>query len=156
GEAGVGKTAMLRYLARRAEADFRVAEIGGVESEIELPFAALHQLCNRMLDQLPSLPEPQRLALTVALGLSAGTAPDRFHVGLATLSLLAQVAESRPLLCVIDDAQWLDEASAQVLAFVARRLEAESVGMVIAARDGVDLRPLAGLPELLVSGLSEL
>jgi DNA-binding CsgD family transcriptional regulator len=155
GEAGVGKTALLRYVAERAAADFRVAEIAGVESEIELPYAGLHQLCSPMLSRLESVPRPQRLALSVAFGLSDGDAPDRFLVGLATLSLLAQEAENRPLMCVIDDAQWLDDASAQVLGFVARRLVAESVAMVFAAREFAERRPLAGLPEVRIGGLSD-
>jgi DNA-binding CsgD family transcriptional regulator len=154
GEAGVGKTALLRYVTERAARDFRVAETAGVESEMELPYAGLHQLCFRMLDGLESLPESQRLALSCALGLSGESAPDRFLVGLAALSLLAHVAEDRPLLCVIDDAQWLDDASALVLGFVARRLAAESVAMLFAARDWGDPRPLAGLAELRIGGLS--
>ncbi|MGH9029737.1 MAG: ATP-binding protein, partial [Acidimicrobiales bacterium] len=108
GEAGVGKSAVLRYAARRAS-DFRVAQIAGVEAEMELPFAGLHQLCSPMLDQLTSLPEPQQDALRVALGLSSGDAPDRFLVALAALGLLAEVAEERPLVCLVDDAQWLDD-----------------------------------------------
>src|SRR5512132_2359433 len=120
GEAGIGKTALLQYCAREASA-FRVARIGGVESEMELPFAGLHQLCAPMLERLGALPEPQQVALRVALGLSSGDAPDRFLVALAALTLLAEMAAERPLLCVVDDAQWLDGASAQVLGFVARR-----------------------------------
>src|SRR4051794_7257915 len=118
GEAGVGKTALLQYCARQASG-FRVARIAGVESEIELPFAGLHQLCAPMLDRLRALPEPQQAALGVALGLSSGAPPDRFLVALAALSLLAEVAAERPLLCFVDDAQWLDAASSQVLGFVA-------------------------------------
>src|SRR5215212_5975562 len=110
GEAGVGKTALLRYCARQASG-FRVARIAGVESEMELPFAGLHQLCAPVLGRLGALPEPQQVALRVALGLSSGTAPDRFFVGLAALSLLAEVAAERPLLCFVADAQWLDVAS---------------------------------------------
>ncbi|MGW5237520.1 helix-turn-helix transcriptional regulator [Monashia sp. NPDC004114] len=155
GEAGIGKTALLRYIADRAATDFRVAEIAGVESEIELPYAGLHQLCHGMVDQLESLPAPQQAALSVALGLADGRAPDRFLIGLATLSLLAQVAETRPLMCVVDDAQWLDDASAQVLSFVARRLAVESVAMVFATRDRRGRPPLAGLPELQIGGLSQ-
>src|SRR5205814_2712475 len=110
----------------------------GVESEMELPFAGLHQLCAPMLGRLGALPEPQQAALCVALGLSSGPAPDRFLVALAALSLVAEVATERPLLCLVDDAQWLDAASAQVLGFVARRLLAESVAVVFAIRDPAD------------------
>ena len=154
GEAGVGKTAMLRYAARQASG-FRVAQVGGVESEMELPYAGLHQLCGPMLAQLDALPGPQQGALSVAFGLSSGEAPDRFLVALATLGLLAQTADERPLLCFVDDAQWLDGASGQVLGFVARRLVAESVALVFAVRELTDERPFAGLPELLLGGLSE-
>ena len=154
GEAGIGKTALLRYAARQASG-FRVAQIAGIESEMELPFAGLHQLCGPMLDRLGALPEPQRDALSVAFGLSSGEAPDRFLVALAALSLLAEVAEGRPLLCFVDDAQWLDAASAQVLGFVARRLLAESVAIVFAVREPSEERELAGLPELPLGGLDE-
>src|SRR5215213_7914753 len=157
GEAGVGKTALLHYCARQA-AGFRVARIAGVEAEMELPFAGLHQLCAPMLGRLDALPEPQRAALCVALGLSSGAAPDRFLVALAALSLLAEVAAERPLLCLVDDAQWLDAASSQVLGFVGRRLLAESVAIVFAVRGvgGSDSeRELAGLPELRLEGLRE-
>src|SRR4051794_29359751 len=134
GEAGIGKTALLRYAARQASG-FRVAQVAGVECEMELPFAGLHQLCSPMLGRLDALPEPQRVALSVAFGLSSGEAPDRFLVALAVISLLSEIAEERPLLCLVDDAQWLDAASAKVLGFVARRLLAESVGMVFSVRD---------------------
>jgi DNA-binding CsgD family transcriptional regulator len=154
GEAGVGKTALLRYAARRASG-FRVAHIAGVEAEMELPFAGLHQLCRPMLGQLSALPEPQRNALSVALGLSSGDAPDRFLVALAALSLLSEVAGERPLACFVDDAQWLDGASGQVLGFVARRLLAESVAMVFGVRDPSGERELQALPELLLGGLDE-
>src|SRR4051812_37338866 len=154
GEAGVGKTALLHHCARQASG-FRVAQIAGVESEMELPFAGLHHLCAPMLDRLDALPEPQQVALRVALGLSSGDAPDRFLVALATLSLLAEVATERPLLCLVDDAQWLDAASGQVLGFVARRLLAESVAIVFAVRDPIDERELVGLPELRLEGLAE-
>jgi len=120
GEAGVGKTALLEYLIEAA-ADLRVVRAAGVESEMELAYAGLHQLCAPMLKQLDRLPAPQRDALQIVFGLSEGPAPDRFLVGLAVLSLLSEVAEERPLLCVVDDAQWLDRASVQVLGFVARR-----------------------------------
>src|SRR3954470_9437738 len=154
GEAGVGKTALLHYCARQA-AGFRVARVAGVESEMELPFAGLHQLCAPMLGRLDALPEPQRAALRVALGLASGPAPDRFLVALAALSLLADVATERPLLCFVDDGQWLDAASAQVLGFVARRLLAESVAIVFAVRDPPDERELVGLPELALEGLDD-
>jgi DNA-binding CsgD family transcriptional regulator len=152
GEPGVGKTALLDWAVESA-AGLRVVRVAGVESEMELAFAALQQLCAPMLDKLEGLPDPQRAALGVAFGLNAGAAPDRFLVGLAVLSLLSEVAEQQPLLCVVDDAQWLDRASALVLAFVARRLLAEPVALVFAAREpGGELR---GLPELLVGGLGE-
>src|ERR671932_8108 len=145
GEAGIGKTALLHYAARQA-AGFRVAQIAGVESEMELPFAAVHQLCAPMLEHLEALPRPQRDALAVALGLSSGDPPDRFLVALAVLSLVSVVAEHRPLLCLVDDAQWLDRASGQVLGFVARRLQAEPVGIIVAARGARADRRFAGLP----------
>jgi hypothetical protein len=154
GEAGVGKTALLDYLVARASA-CRIARAAGVESEMELAFAGVHQLCLTMLDRVVHLPGPQRDALGTAFGLSAGAAPDRFLVGLAVLHLLSDVAEDRPLVCVVDDAQWLDRASAQVLAFVARRLLAESVALVFAVREPSDEQALAGLPELVVGGLSD-
>jgi DNA-binding CsgD family transcriptional regulator len=155
GEAGVGKSALLRYVEQQAATEFRVAEIAGVESEMELAYAGLHQLCAPMLDQLDGLPQPQRSALSVAFGLTDGPTPDLFLVGLAALTLLAQVAETRPLLCLVDDAQWLDVTSAQVLGFVARRLEAESVGMVFAVRESRDERPFVGLSEMIVEGLRD-
>src|SRR5919107_4714161 len=139
GEAGVGKTALLHYCARQAS-DFRVASVAGVESDMELPFAVLQQLCASMLGRSDTLPVHQQTALRVAFGLSSGDAPDRFVVALAALSLLAEVAAERPLLCVVDDAQWLDAASAEVLGFVARRLLAESVALVFALRDPADER----------------
>ena len=152
GEPGVGKTALLEYAIESA-AGLRVARVAGVESEMELAFAALQQLCAPMLDKLAGLPDPQRDALGVAFGLNTGAAPDRFLVGLAALSLLSEAAEQQPLLCVIDDAQWLDRASAQALAFVARRLLAEPVALVFATREpGEEYR---GLPELLVGGLRD-
>jgi len=152
GEPGVGKTALLDWAVGSA-AGLRVARVAGVESEMELAFAALQQLCAPMLDRLAGLPDPQREALGVAFGLNTGAAPDRFLVGLAALSLLSEAAGQQPLLCVIDDAQWLDRASALVLAFVARRLLAEPVALVFAAREpGEEFR---GLPELPVGGLRE-
>jgi DNA-binding CsgD family transcriptional regulator len=150
GEPGVGKTALMQYALESASA-YRVARAVGVESEMELAFAALHQLCAPMLDRLERLPGPQREALATAFGLSAGDAPDRFLVGLAALGLLSEVARERPLLCFVDDAQWLDRASAQTLAFVARRLLAESIGVVFATREPSE--ELRGLPELHVQGL---
>ncbi len=133
GEAGIGKTALLEYLVESAS-ELTVVRAVGVESEMELAFASLHQLCAPMLDRLDRLPGPQRQALEIVFGVSAGAAPDRFLVGLAVLGLLSEVAEERPLLWVVDDAQWLDHASALTLAFVARRLLAEPVGIVFAAR----------------------
>ena len=154
GEAGVGKTALLDYAIGSAQ-DFRVLRSVGVESEMELAFASLHQLCAPILDRRDTLPGPQSEALEVVFGLDSGPAPDRFLVGLATLSLLAEIANERPLLCVIDDAQWLDGASALAFAFVARRLMAEPISLVFAVREPIDVRELAGLPELMIGGLSE-
>ncbi|HWF15560.1 MAG TPA: AAA family ATPase [Acidimicrobiales bacterium] len=154
GEAGVGKSSLLRYCASQA-AGFRVAQVAGVEAEMELPFAGLHQLCAPMLGKLDSLPKPQKDALEVALGISSGDRPDAFLVALATLSLLSDVAEEQALVCLVDDAQWLDRASCQVLGFVARRLLAESVAIVFGVREPSAERELAGLPELRVEGLEE-
>jgi DNA-binding CsgD family transcriptional regulator len=154
GEAGAGKTALLDYLAARA-AKCRVARAAGAEAETDLPFAGLHQLCAPFLDRLGQLPGPQRDALGNAFGLSAGGAPDHFAVGLAVLALLADAAEQRPLVCLVDDAQWLDPASEQALTFVARRLRAEPVTFVIAARQPPGATRLAGLPGLPVQGLSD-
>jgi DNA-binding CsgD family transcriptional regulator len=152
GEAGVGKTALLEYLAGHP-AGCQTARASGVQSEMELPFAALHQLCGPMLDHVAALPAPQRDALRIVFGQSAEPTPDRFLIGLAVLSLLSSVAEERPLLCLVDDQQWLDRATAAVLAFAARRLGAESIGLVFATRNpGGDL---AGLPELRVAGLPD-
>jgi predicted ATPase len=150
GQAGVGKTALLECTIGTARG-FRVARAIGVESEMELPFSALQQLCAPMLDRLETLPGPQRGALGVAFGLSAGDAPNRFLVGLAVLGLLSELSAEQPLLCVVDDAQWLDRASMSALAFVARRLLAERMALVFAAREpGVEL---IGLPQLMVEGL---
>jgi DNA-binding CsgD family transcriptional regulator len=152
GEPGAGKTTLLEDVVQAA-AGFRVVRAVGVESEMELAFAVLHQLCAPMLDRLVRLPAPQRDALAVAFGLRAGEAPDRFLVGLAALNLLAEAAVAQPLLCVVDDAQWLDRASAQALGFVARRLLAEPVALVVAAREpGPEFR---GLPELAIGGLAD-
>jgi len=145
GEPGVGKTALLEY-AIKAGRRFRVARTVGVESDMELAFAALQQLCSRFLELLDRLPPPQRDALEVAFGLTAGRAPDPFLVGLAVLGLLAEAAEEQPLFCVVDDAQWLDSASARALAFAARRLLAERIAVMVATRELGDA--LAGLPEL--------
>jgi DNA-binding CsgD family transcriptional regulator len=153
GDAGVGKTALLAHLSAAAEG-CRIARVGGVESEMEFAFAGLHALCAPMLDHLPRLPSPQRDALSTAFGLSAGPPPDRFLVGLAVLSLLADVAEERPLICIVDDAQWLDRVSAQTLAFVGRRLLAERVGMVFALREPGEDHVLEGMPELVIEGLA--
>jgi DNA-binding CsgD family transcriptional regulator len=154
GEAGVGKSSLLDYVAEHAS-ECRVARIAGVESEMELAFAGLHQLCMPLRDGFDALPEPQRDALRVAFGMQGGAAPDRFLVALATLSLLAGVADAEPLVCLIDDVQWLDRASAQTLTFVARRLLAESIGMVFAVREPSDVNDLSGLPELMVGGLAD-
>jgi DNA-binding CsgD family transcriptional regulator len=152
GAAGVGKSALLEYAAGAA-ADMRVARAAGVESEMELAFAGVHQLCAPLLDRLERLPGPQRDALGIAFGLRGGGAPDRFLVGLAVLTLLSEAAEDRPLLCLVDDAQWLDRASAQVLAFVARRLLADPIGLLFAVRDPGE--QLGGLPDLEVRGLRD-
>src|SRR3954454_7334185 len=150
GEAGVGKTALVESVIGSASG-FRVLRAVGVESEMELAFAALQQLCAPMLNRLDRLPAPQGDALGVAFGLRGGEAPDRFLVGLAVLSLLADVAQKQPLLCVVDDAQWLDRASAQALVFVARRLLADSVALVLVTREpGAEL---TGFPQLVVAGL---
>jgi DNA-binding CsgD family transcriptional regulator/tetratricopeptide (TPR) repeat protein len=152
GEAGIGKSALLDYAVASAP-DMRVLRAVGCESEMELALAALHQVCAPLLDWLERLPDPQRGALATAFGLSAGAVPDRFLVGLATLGLLSEAEDERPLLCVIDDAQWLDRASAQTLAFVARRLQAEALVLLFAVREPND--DLAGLPELVVERLHE-
>jgi hypothetical protein len=141
--------------AAGSAAGFRVVRAAGVESEMELPFAGVHQLCGPMLGGLGRLPLPQRGALGTAFGLSSGAQPDRFLVGLAVLSLLSDTAEERPLLCLVDDAQWLDRSSAQVLAFVARRLLAESVVLLFAEREPGEPGELAGLPDLPLRGLAD-
>ena len=153
GEAGVGKTALLEFTAQMASG-VRCLHVAGVQSDMELAFAGLQQLCAPLLNHHDELPEPQREALNVAFGRGVGSAPDRFLVGLAVLSLMAAAADDRPLLCLIDDTQWLDQVSAQTLAFVARRLLAEPVGIVFAARDA-GAQALAGLPELMIGGLSD-
>lgn len=154
GEAGIGKTALLEQCIATASG-FQVARIAGTESEMELPFAGLHQLCASMLAEAERVPGPQQNALRVAFGLTAGEPPDRFLVALASLSLLAEVAERGPLLCVVDDAQWLDLASAQVFDFVARRILAESVLMLFAIREPAGGHQLDGLPEVRLHGLGD-
>jgi AAA ATPase domain len=152
GEPGVGKTALLEYLAGQAP-DCRLTRAAGVESEMELTYAAVQQLCAPMLDRLELLPAPQRDALRTAFGMRAGPAPDRFLIGLAVLGMFSDIAEERPLVCLVDDVQWLDSASVQVLVFVARRLRAESVGLVLATR--VPNAEMTELPEVEVKGLRE-
>lgn len=155
GEPGVGKTALLRQLEREASG-FRILRGLGVESEMELPFAGLHQLCAPLLSRLGALPEPQRRSLSVALGLAGGDKPDQFLVAMAALSLMAEAAEQKPLLCVVDDAHWLDQASAQVLGFVGRHLLAEPIALVFAVRpEAGGAGHLSGLPELTLGGLDE-
>ncbi|HXO07195.1 MAG TPA: AAA family ATPase, partial [Solirubrobacteraceae bacterium] len=152
GEPGIGKSALLQYAAERA-AGCRVLRAIGAEWEMELPFAGLHQLLGGLLDGRGQLPAPQRDAVATAFGFSSGPQPDRFLIGLAVLSLLSSAAEQRPLVCLVDDVQWLDRSSAQVLAFVARRLAAESVVLLFAERDSSTLEELAGLPEVRLAGL---
>jgi len=154
GEAGIGKTALLQYVAGRADG-WHVVRAAGVESEMELAYGGMHQLCAPMLTHLDGLPGPQREALDTVFGRSDGDAPDRFLVGLATLTLFAEAAEQQALLCIVDDAQWLDEASAQILGFVARRLFAEKAAIVCALRTGTGDRVLADLPALELRGLDE-
>ena len=152
GEAGIGKTALLEHLVASAS-DLTVVRAGAVELEMKMDYAGLQQLCGPLLDRLEMIPAPQRQAIEVVFGLSAGEPPDRFLLGLAVLSLFAAAAEQRPLLCVLDDAQWLDETSALTLAFVARRLLAEPVGIVFAAREpGVALRDV---PVLEIDGVED-
>jgi DNA-binding CsgD family transcriptional regulator len=153
GEAGVGKTALLEYLSEQASG-MRCVQVAGVQSDMELAFAGLQQLCAPLLHHLDKLPEPQREAVNVAFGRGVGATPDRFLVGLAVLSLMAAAADAQPLLCIVDDAQWLDEVSVQTLAFVARRLLAEPIALVFAARER-GAEALAGLPELPIGGLSD-
>lgn len=158
GEAGIGKTVLLEHARDTAlAAAFRVETSVGVEAETQFAFAGLHQLCMPLLDRIGALPEPQQAALGVAFGLHGGAAPDRFLVGLAALNLMAEVAEAEPLLCLVDDAQWLDEASAQVLAFVARRVGAERLALVFGVRDSEEGNrlPFTGLPELRLERLGE-
>lgn len=152
GEAGIGKSALLDHLDSISDG-CRVIRVTGVESEMELAFAGLHQLCGQLLDLASVLPAPQQQALHTALGLAEGEAADRFLVGLGALSLLAAAAEQGPVVCLIDDVQWLDEVSVQILAFVARRLLAESIAMVFALRHPTDLHLLDGLPDRILDGL---
>jgi DNA-binding CsgD family transcriptional regulator len=154
GDAGVGKTALLEYAVERASG-CRIARTAGVESEMELAFAGLQQLCAGMLDRLEQLPEPQRDALRRAFGLSDGVPPGRLVVGLALLGVMSEAADVRPLVCVVEDAQWLDQASMQALEFVARRLLAERVALVFAVRPSAEVQRLGGLPELVVEGLRD-
>ena len=154
GEAGVGKSALLGYVSQQASG-FRAIQVAGVESDMELAFAGLQQLCAPIMNHLDELPEPQREALNVAFGRGVGDTPDRFLVGLAVLSLIATAASAQPVLCVVDDAQWLDQVSVQILGFVARRLMAEPVAMVLAARTAPGAQVLAELPALVVAGLSD-
>ncbi len=154
GEAGAGKTALLDFMVERC-ADWRIATAVGIESEMELAYSGLHQLCGPMLGHLDRLPTPQRSALATIFGYEDGPAPDRFLVGLATLTLLDDAADEQPLLCIVDDAQWLDGASAQIVMFVARRLLAERMALVCAARTGLGDDVMSGLPTLAVGGLSD-
>ena len=144
GDAGIGKTALVNY-ATDAAVGFEIARAVGIESEMQLPFAGLHQVCRRMFERIDRLPAPQADALRIAFGMQSGDSADRFLVGLAVLSLLSDTAEAQPLLCVVDDAQWLDKATVQILAFVARRLDNESVGLLFAARDARRRRRLGGI-----------
>jgi len=153
GEAGIGKTALVEHVGT-GDGGARVLRTEAVEAEMELPFAALHQLCLPLLGEVDRLPEPQREALQTAFGLSSGSSPDPFLVGLAVLTLFSDAAEGQPLVCLVDDAQWLDRSSAQVLAFVARRIDAESVFMLFAERDSDQASELAGLPQLSLQRLS--
>ena len=154
GEPGIGKTALLRYAARQASG-LRTTEVEGVQAEMELPFAGIHRLCAPMFDGIEVLAEPQQNALRVALGVASGDAPDKFLVAVAVLNLLSATAEQRPLLCLVDDAQWLDVASMQALGFVARRLVAEPMAMIFSLREPTTTRALDGLPQLSLDGLDE-
>ncbi|MEO6088524.1 MAG: ATP-binding protein, partial [Umezawaea sp.] len=154
GEAGAGKTALLDYLTDGARSG-RVSRAAGVEPETEIAYSGLQQLCAPLLHHLDRLPPPQRDALATGFGLSAGTAPDALLVGLAVLGLFAEAAAEQPLICVVDDVQWLDRMSEVILTFVARRLDSESVALVLAVRSPGDERVLDGLPELRVDGLPD-
>ena len=155
GEAGIGKTVLLDWAAGQA-GDMQVARVAGVDSEMNMGFAGLHQLLVPFLGGLEALPLPQRQALGSAFGLVIGPPPDRFLVGLAALTLLTDAAAGRPVLCLVDDGQWLDQVSVEVLGFVARRLYADRVGMLFSVREGEEAATaLAGLPELMVGGLED-
>ena len=154
GEAGIGKSALLDYLSDRASG-CQIARAAGTEAEIELPFASLHQLCAPLFGSIDRIPAPQQDALSAALGVGARGSTDRFVVGLAALGLLSEAAKEKPLICLVDDAQALDEASAQVLAFVARRLVADPIAIVISVREPNQQSYLVGTDELVVSGLSD-
>lgn len=156
GAAGVGKTTLLRYVAASAESqgDVKALTVSGIQSEVQFAYAALHQLCRPLMDAMPALPAPQRQALEITFGVRSGPTPGPFLIGLATLGLLSEASASQPLLCVVDDAQWLDEASAQVIGFVVRRLEAEPVGFVIAARTPSELTQFRSVTRLPVEKLS--
>jgi DNA-binding CsgD family transcriptional regulator len=154
GEPGIGKTALLRYAARQASG-LRITQVEGAQAEMELPFAGIHRLCAPMFDEVEVLAEPQQNALRVALGISSGDAPDKFLVAVAVLNLLCATAEERPLLCLVDDAQWLDAASVQALGFVARRLLAEPVAMMFSLREPIATRAFDGLPQLSLEGLDD-
>jgi DNA-binding CsgD family transcriptional regulator len=155
GHAGAGKTALLDALAALA-GDCRLERVAGVEAERELPLAGLHLLLSPFLSQMKKLPRPQRNALAAAFGQADGIAPKPFMIGLATLTLLSeQATRQRPVICLIDDAHWLDSATTQTLSFVARRIYAEPVALVFAVRGGSERDNLAGLPELAVNGLSD-
>jgi hypothetical protein len=151
GEPGIGKSALLEQLIASARG-LQVVRAVGVEGEVDLPYAALHQLCRPMTRQIDALPQPQSDALQVAFGLAAGEAPDRYMVGLAALGLMSEAAATQPVLCVVDDAQWLDPETTRALAFIARRLGADSVGLVFATREVVE--ELGGVPEMHLDGLS--
>jgi len=154
GDAGIGKTALLDYLSERASS-CRVVRASGVESEMELTFAGLHQLCGPFLDRLDHLPQPQATALATAFGLDSGDPADRFVVGVAVLGLLADAADETPLVCIVDDAHWLDQASADIFGFVGRRLLAERVAVVCAARTGIGDDVLSAFPALSIEGLGD-
>lgn len=154
GAPGVGKSALLEYAVTSASG-FQVARAAGVESEMELPFAGLQQLCAPLLAGLAQLPDPQRNALETAFGLADGVPADPFFVGLGVLSLLSGAASARPLLCVVDDVQWLDRGTARVLGFVARRLKADGVALLLAGREPAELAGVAGLAELRLEGLPD-
>jgi hypothetical protein len=154
GEAGIGKSALLQYLSDRLDG-WRVARAVAVETELEFPYSGLHQICATMLGGLERLPKPQREALSTVFGLTSGPVPNRFLVGLATLTLVAEVAEQQPLVCIVDDAHWLDQESAQILGFVARRFLAERIALVCAVRGGVGDHVLTGLPDMELGGLGD-